>query len=211
MTSRTRPSQPLTRLPGLATAHSHAFQRALRGRTHRVAATRSFWSWRNEMYRLSERLDPDTLYAISRLAFAELAQAGVTAVGEFHYLHHQVGGQPYDDRTTLARVVIRAARDVGLRITLLRVLYQRGGFRTDLSPPQLRFSDRQLDEALSGCGHVAPRSRGRPLCARWHRPAQRPCGFQRVGSGCEHLRTRERPAFSYPRGRAASRSGRVPC
>ena len=137
------------RLSGLATAHSHAFQRALRGRTHRVGLGRSFWSWRDRMYDLANRLDPETMYAISRFAFAELARAGFTAVGEFHYLHHQPGGHPYNDRTVLAKAVVRAARDVGLRITLLRVLYERGGFHQDLTPAQQRFTDRDLDTALS--------------------------------------------------------------
>ena len=82
-------------LPGLATAHSHAFQRALRGRTQR-RATRAgtFRGWRDEMYRLVEGLSPDDLYAISRFAYTELAMSGVTAVGEFHYVHHGPGGRP---------------------------------------------------------------------------------------------------------------------
>ena len=98
-------------MPGFATAHSHAFQRALRGRTQRRAtAAGSFWSWRGLMYNLVEKLDPEDIFNISRFAFVELAMSGVTAVGEFHYVHHQPGGTPYDDRIVLAEAVIRAAR-----------------------------------------------------------------------------------------------------
>ena len=101
------------------------------------------------MYRLVEALDPASMYAIARFAFAELAEAGVTAVGEFHYVHHQPGGTPYDDRTILAQVVIQAARDVGLRITLLRVLYERGGAGQEPSPAQRRFCDADVDQGLA--------------------------------------------------------------
>jgi len=139
-------------LPGLATAHSHAFQRALRGRTHRpLAPSRggaSFWSWRGLMYELAAKLDPDTIYALSRYAYVELAMSGVTAVGEFHYVHHQPDGEPYDDRTALADAVVRAAIDAGLRVCLLRVLYQRPGLGRALEPTQRRFSDADVDDAL---------------------------------------------------------------
>ena len=82
-------------LPGLANAHSHAFHRALRGRTQ--AERGSFWTWREQMYALAGRLDPDRYLALARATFAEMALAGITAVGEFHYLHHGPGGAPYDD------------------------------------------------------------------------------------------------------------------
>src|SRR5688572_27929321 len=135
-------------LPGLATAHSHAFQRAIRGHTQRRAGagTGSFWSWRAAMYETSAKLDPMTVFLISRFAYAELALAGVTAVGEFHYVHHQPDGTPYDDRIVLADAVVRAAREVGLRITLLRVVYERAGAGRALEPGQRRFADRTLDE-----------------------------------------------------------------
>lgn len=137
-------------LPGFATAHSHAFQRGLRARTQRrTAVPGSFWSWRGLMYQLAERIDPDTLYKLSRLAYVELAMAGVTAVAEFHYLHHQSDGTPYDDRTLLADAVIRAARDTGLRITLLRVLYHRDGHERPAQGAQLRFSDPDVELGLS--------------------------------------------------------------
>ncbi len=136
-------------MPGLATAHSHAFQRALRGRTQR-RATRAgtFWGWRDEMYRLVEGLRPDDLYAISRFAYTELAMSGVTAVGEFHYVHHGSGGRPYADRTELAEAVVRAARDVGLRICLIRTAYLRAGYRQSEVPAQERFIDPSIDDVL---------------------------------------------------------------
>ena len=134
-------------LPGLVNAHSHAFQRVIRGRTeHRSANTSdSFWTWREEMYRAADRLTPEEIYAASRMAFLEMALAGITAVGEFHYLHHAPGGAPYSDPNLLEREVIRAARDVGIRIALLRVAYARAGFQTEPNPRQLRFIEASPD------------------------------------------------------------------
>ena len=136
-------------LPGLATAHSHAFQRALRGRTQR-RATRAgtFRGWRDEMYRLVEGLGLDDLYAISRFAYTELAMSGVTAVGEFHYVHHGPGGRPYADRTELADAVVCAARDAGIRICLIRTAYLRAGFGQSAVPAQERFIDPSIDQVL---------------------------------------------------------------
>ncbi|HEY8429334.1 MAG TPA: formimidoylglutamate deiminase [Sandaracinaceae bacterium] len=134
-------------LPGLASAHSHAFQRALRGRTHRARG--SFWSWRGLMYELAAKVTPEDVYDLSRFAFVELACSGVTAVGEFHYLHHQPDGTPYADRNELADAVTRAALDAGLRITLLRVLYRRAGFGRTVEGAQRRFVDADVDRALA--------------------------------------------------------------
>ena len=136
-------------LPGLATAHSHAFQRALRGRTQR-RATRAgtFRGWRDEMYRLVEGIGPGDLYAVSRFAYTELAMSGVTAVGEFHYVHHGPGGRPYADRTELADAVVRAARDAGIRICLIRTAYLRAGFRQTAVPAQERFIDPSIDHVM---------------------------------------------------------------
>src|SRR5262245_48880401 len=141
MTSRSADRPPLL-LPALSTAHSHAFQRAMRGQAQRPgpAAADDFWSWRNAMYRLADTLTPESIHAISLLAYRELARAGVRTVGEFHYVHHGPGGIPYADRTELAQAVIRAARDAGLRIALLRVLYARGGAGKPPEGAQLRFS-----------------------------------------------------------------------
>lgn len=145
-------------LPGLATAHSHAFQRALRGRTQRRAtAANTFWSWRGLMYKLVEVLDPDDIYAIARLAYAELAMSGVTAIGEFHYLHHAKNGQPYANRIETAEACIRAAQDVGIRICLIRTGYMRGGFDKALEPAQARFADAGTEEILADVEMVRER------------------------------------------------------
>lgn len=147
-------------LPGIASAHSHAFQRALRGRTQRARG--SFWSWRGLMYELASRMTPEDVYDLSRFAFVELASAGVTAVGEFHYVHHQPSGAPYADRNELAHAVVRAALDAGLRITLLRVLYQRAGFGREVEGAQARFVDARLDDALADVDALAARWSSEP-------------------------------------------------
>lgn len=128
-------------LPGLVNAHSHAFQRVIRGRTeHRSQHTNdTFWTWREQMYAAANRLDPRDLYAASRMAFLEMALTGITAAGEFHYIHHDTDGSPYSDPNLLAREVIRAARDTGIRIALLRVAYARAGYETEPNPQQIRF------------------------------------------------------------------------
>src|SRR5438067_1045212 len=152
-------------LPGMVNAHSHAFQRVLRGRTeYRSQSFRgglpparsgssptrndvdSFWTWREMMYSAAMRLTPDDIYDASRMAFLEMALSGITAVGEFHYLHHAPDGTSYDDPNLLAKEVLRAAGDVGLRIALLRVAYARSGFKTEANPQQVRFieSDAQI-------------------------------------------------------------------
>jgi formimidoylglutamate deiminase len=128
-------------LPGMVNAHSHAFQRVLRGRTEYRTHNQldSFWTWREMMYSAASRLSPEDIYDASRMAFLEMALAGITAVGEFHYLHHAPGGAPYDDPNLLAKEVVRAAGDVGLRIALLRVAYARSGFEREPNPQQARF------------------------------------------------------------------------
>ncbi len=140
-------------LPALTTAHSHAFQRAMRGRAQRRVhgdeGTDSFWSWREAMYDLAGKLDPESVYQISRVAFEELRMAGVRTVGEFHYVHHQANGKPYDDRLCMSHAVISAARDEGLRICLLRVLYNRAGAGRPAEAVQRRFADASLDVALA--------------------------------------------------------------
>lgn len=137
-------------MPGLATAHSHAFQRVLRGRTQRRAMQAgSFWSWRGLMYDLVEKLDAEAVFAISQMAFAELAMSGVTAVGEFHYVHHAADGQPYPNRLELAEAVIKAAHEVGVRLSLIRTVYLRAGYQQTLKPAQLRFTDTTIEPALA--------------------------------------------------------------
>jgi formiminoglutamate deiminase len=126
-------------LPGLANAHSHAFQRALRGRAQRGRG--SFWTWREEMYRAAERLDPDTYYALARATYAEMALAGIATVGEFHYLHHDRDGTPYADANEMGRALLRAAVDAGVRITLIDACYLHGGIGERPEGAQRRFSD----------------------------------------------------------------------
>jgi formiminoglutamate deiminase len=129
-------------LPGLANAHSHAFHRALRG----AAAGDTFWAWRDRMYAVAERLDPDRYFALARAVYAEMALAGITCVGEFHYLHHGPGGIPYSDPNEIGRLLIAAASAAGLRITLLDTCYLAAGFAPGgearpLAGVQLRFGD----------------------------------------------------------------------
>ena len=137
-------------LPGLVNAHSHAFQRVIRGRTERRSqhTTDSFWTWREQMYAAANRLTPEEIYNASRMAFLEMALAGITAVGEFHYLHHTPDGSPYADPNLLEREVIRAARDVGIRIALLRVAYARAGYQREPDPQQVRFIESSPDVYL---------------------------------------------------------------
>src|SRR5580704_6464278 len=150
-------------LPALATAHSHAFQRALRGLAQRPGpeGTDDFWSWRTAMYRLADTLTPESIHAISLVAYRELHRAGVRTVGEFHYVHHQPGGEPYAERTLLADAVIQAARDAGLRIALLRVVYARAGAGRPPEGAQRRFSDADLDRALADVDTLRARWAGR--------------------------------------------------
>src|SRR5438309_5348376 len=153
----------------MVNAHSHSFQRVLRGRTeyrtelisfsgglppaesgrsstlNEVSAKDSFWTWREMMYSAAARLTPEDIYDASRMAFLEMALSGITAVGEFHYLHHAPGGSAYGDPNLLAKQVVRAARDVGLRIALLRVAYARSGFEVDPDPQQSRFIEKDAD------------------------------------------------------------------
>jgi formimidoylglutamate deiminase len=122
----------------------------MRGRAQRPSGTsrEDFWSWRGAMYRLAEALTPESIAQISRVAFEELAHAGVRTVGEFHYVHHQPDGTPYEQRTLLSERVIEAALSAGLRIALLRVAYARGGPSQELAPAQRRFVDRSVDDVL---------------------------------------------------------------
>jgi len=136
-------------LPGLVSAHSHSFQRAIRGRTEvRDPGRSDFWSWREAMYRAAARLDPDDVRAVARMAFHEMARAGITAVGEFHYLSRDPEGRPYPEPERLAREVIGAAREVGLRIALLRTAYALGGAGVAALPEQLRFLDGSPEEVV---------------------------------------------------------------
>jgi formiminoglutamate deiminase len=144
-------------LPGLANGHSHAFHRALRGRTHDSGGT--FWTWRERMYALAGRLDPDSYFRLARAVYAEMALAGITSVGEFHYLHHAPGGLRYDDPNAMGHALAAAARDAGVRLTLLDTCYLVGGVAGEpLAPEQLRFSDGDVESWTKRVGelHDAP-------------------------------------------------------
>jgi len=130
-------------LPGLVDAHSHAFQRALRGRTQ--AGRGSFWTWREQMYALAGMLDPGGLQALARATFGEMALAGITLAGEFHYLHHGPGGAPYDDPNEMGAALVAAAAEAGLRLTLIDACYLRGGVGGEPAGVQLRFCDRDVE------------------------------------------------------------------
>ncbi len=129
-------------LPGFANTHSHAFHRALRGRTHELG---TFWTWRERMYAVAGRLDPDSYYALARATYAEMALAGVSAVGEFHYLHHAPDGRPYADPNAMGEALRAAAREAGIRLTLLDTCYLAGGIGRPLSGVARRFGDGSAD------------------------------------------------------------------
>ena len=145
-------------MPGLANTHSHAFHRALRGRTQRERGT--FWTWRDQMYDVAARLDPSTYLALARATYREMAAAGITCVGEFHYLHHQPDGTPYSDPNEMGLALVQAAREAGIRLTLLDTLYLSSGFGVAPEGAQVRYSDGSAGawasrvDALSVEGHA---------------------------------------------------------
>ncbi len=214
-------------LPGFANAHSHAFHRALRGRVQRRGG--SFWTWREDMYAIAARIDPDTYLRLARATFAEMALAGITAVGEFHYLHHQPGGRPYADPNEIGRVLIAAAREAGIRITLLDTCYLDGGIGQPLNEVQRRFADadvaawaeRAADLSGSEARESAPRSTASapstPMPAARSPPSPRRANVRCTPiSPSSRPRTRPagrptapgRPEFSIEPGRSASGSPR---
>jgi formiminoglutamate deiminase len=180
---------PGVALPGLANAHSHAFHRALRGRTHDGGGT--FWTWRERMYAVAERLDPDSYLALARATYAEMALAGITSVGEFHYLHHAPGGRPYNDPNAMAESLRIAAAQAGIRLTLLDTCYLSGG--------------------LTGSGHLpvsAGQARfGDPGVERWsaRAAALAETPGMRVGAAIHSVRAVPRAALATVRAAAGSR------
>jgi len=129
-------------LPGQLNVHSHAFQRSIRGRTeHRTSAERdTFWTWRESMYHAANAMSLDDLYRVARMAFLEMARAGITSVGEFHYVHQDLD---------VARAMLRAAAEAGIRIRLLRTAYMRAGWKTEPNPGQARFLTPDIDKFLA--------------------------------------------------------------
>ena len=189
-------------LAGTANVHSHAFHRALRGRTHDRGGT--FWTWRERMYAVAERLDPDSYLRLATAVYAEMTLAGITAVGEFHYLHHGPGGVPYDDPNAMGTALVQAAGDAGVRLTLFDALYLEGGLGPGgylpLDPVQQRFSDGSVDawlqrtEALDHLGDVWDHAEG--AAAIHSVRAVRPSAFEQVRQkgGLLHVHLSEQPA-----------------
>ena len=140
-------------IPGLANAHSHAFHRALRSRTQ--AGRGSFWTWRDQMYRLAATLTPDSYRRLATATFAEMALAGITAVGEFHYLHHGPGGGPYDEPNAMGDALVDAAAEAGVRLTLLDTCYLHGSIGQEANEVQRRFSDGSVEAWADRTGRLA--------------------------------------------------------
>jgi formiminoglutamate deiminase len=135
---------PGVTLPGFANTHSHAFQRKLRGRTHRRRGT--FWTWREAMYEAAAQLDPDSYVGLATATFGEMALAGITLVGEFHYVHHGPDGKPYADPNAMGEAIVHAASNVGVRLTLLDTCYLHGGIGAPVDGVQRRFADADVGE-----------------------------------------------------------------
>jgi formiminoglutamate deiminase len=146
-------------LPGLANAHSHAFHRALRGTVQTGSGT--FWTWREVMYSVADRLTPDSYHALARAVYAEMALAGITCVGEFHYVHHAPGGTPYADPNAMGEALIAAAAEAGIRITLLDTCYLSAGFGQAPNTHQLRFSDGSAEAWAERCAVLKERDHAR--------------------------------------------------
>jgi formiminoglutamate deiminase len=143
-------------IPGLANCHSHAFHRALRGRTQ--AERGSFWTWRDQMYSVAQRLDPDSYQVLATAVFREMVATGITSVGEFHYLHHQPDGTPYDDPNAMGHALLAAADAAGIRIRLLDACYLSAGFGDGgMLPPegvQRRYSDGDAERWAARMGEL---------------------------------------------------------
>jgi formimidoylglutamate deiminase len=143
-------------LPGFVNVHSHSFQRVIRGRTEHKTAIQhdTFWTWRESMYHAANLLSPEAIYHGARMAFFEMLLSGITTVGEFHYLHHEPSGIPYEDRNLLAFQILRAAAEVGVRVALLRTAYVRAGWQKADDPRQARFITPLVDDFLGDTDHL---------------------------------------------------------
>ena len=186
-------------LPGLANGHSHAFHRGLRGRTHGDGGT--FWTWRQQMYALAGRLDPDSYLHLATAVYAEMALAGYTAVGEFHYLHHDPNGQPYADPNAMGHALIEAADRAGLRLTLLDTCYLAGGLTAEGHQPldrdQLRFGDGTVERWQDRWSQLRPTPKAR-IGAAIHSvravPAADLAAVASATTGPLHVHLSEQPA-----------------
>jgi formiminoglutamate deiminase len=179
-------------IPGLANAHSHAFQRALRGRAQGPG---SFWTWREQMVALAETLDPDSYLRLARATYAEMALAGVTVVGEFHYLHHGPGGVPYADPNEIGRVLLAAAAEAGIRIVLLDACYLEGASARFRDASVEAWAERvaQLDGAGAAIHSVrAVDPRAARAVAEWAAQRGAPLHAHVSEQPAENASTRER-------------------
>jgi len=142
-------------IPGLVNDHSHAFHRALRGRTQRDRGT--FWTWREQMYAVAGRLEPDSYRELATATYRDMLAAGFTRVTEFHYLHHRTDGTPYDDPNAMRHALEQAAADAGIRLTLLDTCYLSSGFGKPVEGVQVRYSDGTAERwaARAGDGPAA--------------------------------------------------------
>jgi len=136
-------------LPGFVNVHSHVFQRALRGHTHRPLSQKdTFWTWRNAMYNEAQRLTPDSLFTLALQTYREMLAAGYTSVGEFHYVHHQPDGRPYAEPNAMSEAILQAGREAGIRVVLLMTAYAQAGFQQPPEDGQRRFCDASVEEYL---------------------------------------------------------------
>ena len=190
-------------LPALANLHSHAFQRAMAGRTEvRALGRESFWTWREIMYRFLERLTPDQMQAIAAMVYVEMQESGFASVGEFHYVHHQPGGAAYADRAEMSARIMAAAAETGIGLTHLPVLYSYGGAgKAPLAGGQLRFGNdvdgfARLLEAARGhaAGMAADTAVGiAPHSLRATCPEDLAAALPLAGAGPVHIHVAEQP------------------
>lgn len=186
-------------IPGLANAHSHAFHRALRG-SAQPADQGTFWTWREQMYGLAARLTPESYLALARATYAEMALAGITCVGEFHYLHHSPSGAPYADPNEMGTTLIHAAAEAGIRLTLLDTCYLSAGFGERLGEVQRRFGDGSVERWASRVEDLRPPPHARVGAAIHSVRAVAPAEMSAVASWAReraaplHVHVSEQPA-----------------
>lgn len=172
-------------MPGFVNAHSHVFQRALRGHTHRPLAQQdTFWTWRRAMYAEAQRLTPDLLYEGALRAYREMLAAGYTTVGEFHYVHHQPDGTPYSNSNAMSQAVLQAGRDAGIRVVLLMTAYAQSGFNQPPEEGQRRFCDASVEAFLERVELL--REMGAPVGVAPHSVRAVPEGWLRAIASYSH-------------------------
>jgi formimidoylglutamate deiminase len=172
-------------LPGFVNTHSHVFQRVLRGHTHRPLSKRdTFWTWRRAMYAEAQKLNPDLLYTNALTTYREMLAAGYTSVGEFHYLHHQLNGQPYANPNVMSEAVIQAGKEAGIRVVLLMTAYAQSGFNKPPEEEQRRFCDASIDAYLNRVEAI--RLKGDPIGVAPHSVRAVPEEWFRAIAGYSH-------------------------